>query len=48
MTPHICIDFYAKFAQGCIQGGAKIDHEESPSTKNFFCRPEGYSNRPNA
>ena len=24
MTPHICIDSLAKFAQGWIQGGAKI------------------------
>ena len=24
MTPHICIDSWAKFAQGWIQGGAKI------------------------
>ena len=23
MTPRICIDFYAKFAQVCIQGGPK-------------------------
>ena len=26
MTPHICIDFWAKSAQGWIQGGAKIGH----------------------
>ena len=26
MTPHICIDFWAKSAQGQIQGGAKIGH----------------------
>ena len=26
MTPHICIDFWAKSAQGWIQGGAIIGH----------------------
>ena len=26
MTPHICIDSWAKSAQGWIQGGAKIGH----------------------
>ena len=26
MTPHIYIDFWAKSAQGWIQGGAKIGH----------------------
>ena len=26
MTPHICIDFWAKSAQGLIQGGAIIGH----------------------
>ena len=31
-----------------IQGGAKIGHGGSPSSRNFFFRPEGYSNKPNA
>ena len=26
MTPHICIDFWAKYAQGWIQSRAKIGH----------------------
>ena len=26
MTPHICIDFWAKSDEGWIQGGAKIGH----------------------
>ena len=26
MTPHICIDFWAKSAQGWIEGKAKIGH----------------------
>ena len=26
MTPHICIDFWVKSAQGWIQGGANIGH----------------------
>ena len=47
MTPNICIDFWAKSAQGWIQGGAKIGHRGSPSPKNFFFRLEGYSNKPN-
>ena len=34
--------------QGRIQGGAKIGHGGSPSSRNFFFRPEGYSNKPNA
>ena len=45
MTPHICIDFWVNSAQGWIQGGAKIGHGVSPSPKNFFFRPEGYSNK---
>ena len=47
MTPHICIDSWAKSAQGWIQGGAIIGLGGFPSPKNFF-RPEGYSNKPNA
>ena len=30
------------------RGGAKIGHQGSPSSRNFFFRPEGYSNKPNA
>ena len=29
-------------------GRAKIGHGGSPSSKNFFFRPDGYSNKPNA
>ena len=36
MTPHICIDFWAKFAQGCIQGGAKIGQRGVPFTKGLL------------
>ena len=46
-VPYKCCCFSARSAQGRIQGGAKIGHGESPSSKNFF-RPEGYSNKPNA
>ena len=48
ITPHICNDFWAKFAQGWIQGRAKIGHEGSVTPQNFFFRPEGYSNIRNA
>ena len=50
MTSHICIDSWAKSAQGWIQGGAKIGRGGGgfPSPKNFFFRPEGYSNKQNA
>ena len=40
--------FSARSVQGRIQGGAKIGHGGSPSSTNFFFRPEGYSNKPNA
>ena len=39
--------FLARSVQGRIQGGAKIGHGGSPSSGNFFFRPEGYSNKPN-
>ena len=51
MTPNICIDFWAKSAQEWIQSGAKVGHGGGggvPSPKNFFFRPEGYSNKANA
>ena len=37
----------ARSAQGRIQGGAKIGQKGSPSSRNFFFRPEGYSDKPN-
>ena len=48
MTLHICIDSWAKSAQGWIQDGTKIGPGGFPSPKNFFFRPEGYGNKPNA
>ena len=33
---------------GQIPLGAKIGHGGSPSSRNFFFRPEGYSDKPNA
>ena len=44
-------DFFsrtARSAQGWIQGGAKIGHGGSSSSRNFFFRPEGYRDKPNA
>ena len=40
--------FFGQIRPGRIQGGAKIGHGGSPSSGNFFFRPEGYSNKPNA
>ena len=48
MVPDKCCCFSARSAQGRIQGGAKIGHGGSPSSRIFFFRPEGYSNKPNA
>ena len=48
MTPHICIDFWSKSAQGRIQGRAIIGQWWVPTPKNFFYRPEGYNNKANA
>ena len=48
MVPYKCCCFSARSAQGRIQGGAKICHGGSPSSRIFFFRPEGYSNKPNA
>ena len=39
--------FSAIFAQGWIQGGAKIGQWGVPSPKDFFVRLEGCSNKPN-
>ena len=47
MVPYKCCCFSAWSAKGRIQGGAKIGHRGSPSSRNFFFRPEGYSNKPN-
>ena len=46
-VPYKCCCFSARSVQGRIQGGAKIGHRGSPSSRNFFFRPEGYSNKPN-
>ena len=48
MALHISIDFWAKLAQERIQGMVIISQWGPPSQKNFFFRPEGYSNKPNA
>ena len=48
MVPYKFCCFSAMPTQGRIQGGAKIGHRGSPSSTNFFFRPEGYSNKPNA
>ena len=48
MVPYKFCCFWARSAQGRIQGGAKIGHGGSPSLRNFFFRLEGYSNKPDA
>ena len=48
MVPYKCRCFSARSVQGRIQGGGKIGHGGSPSSTNFFLRPEGYSSKPNA
>ena len=48
IVPYKFCCFSARFVQGRIQGGAKIGHEGSPSSMNFFFRLEGYSNILNA
>ena len=47
VTPHICIDFWAKSARA-DPGQGHNRSMRGPSPKNFFFRPEGYSNKPNA
>ena len=47
MVPYKCCCFSARSAQGRIQGGARIGQRGSPSSRNFFFRPEGYSDKPN-
>ena len=48
MVPYKCCCFSARSPQGRIQGGAKIGHGGSPSSRNFFFRPESYSDKLNA
>ena len=48
MVPYKRCCFSTRSAQGRIQGGAKIGHGGSPSLRNFFFRPKGYSDKPNA
>ena len=40
--------FFGQIRPGADPGRAKIGHGGSPSSKNYFFRPEGYSNKPNA
>ena len=40
--------FFGQIRPGADPGRAKIGHGGSPSSKNFFFRLEGYSNKPNA
>ena len=47
-VPYKCCCFSARSAKGRIQGGANLGNGGSLSSKNFFFRPEGYSNKPNA
>ena len=47
MVPYKCCCFSARSTQGRIQGGAKIGQRGSPSSRIFFFRPEGYSDKPN-
>ena len=47
MVPYKCCCFSDRSTQGRIQGGAKMGHGGSPSSRIFFFRPEGYSNKPN-
>ena len=48
MVPYKCCCFSAISSQGWIQGGAKKGHGGFPSSRNFFFRPEGYRDKPNA
>ena len=43
IVPRMYKGVSARSAQGRIQGGAKIGQRGSPSSRNFFFRPEGYS-----
>ena len=48
IVPYMCCCFSARSAQGRIQGGDKIGHRGPLSSRNFFFRPDGYSDKPNA
>ena len=48
MVLYKCYCFSTRSVEGRIQGGSKIGHRGSPSSTNFFFRPEGYSNKLNA
>ena len=52
MALHMLKDVLAIFAQGVDPGRGKIGHPGggggSPSSKNFFFSPDGYSNKPNS
>ena len=39
--------FWPDPPRGGSRGGAKIGHRGSPYSRNFFFRPEGYSDKPN-
>ena len=47
MVQHTCLDFLARFVQGWIQGGTEIGKRGALSSKDFFFRPEDYSNKIN-
>ena len=40
--------FFGQIRPGADPGRGKIGHGGSPSSRNFFFRLEGYSNKPNA
>ena len=48
MTPHICIDFWAKSALGQIQGRAMIGKWGAPLQRTSSSELEGYNNKQNA
>ena len=45
VAPQMHLGVSARSTQGRIQGGAKIGQGGSPSSRNFFLRPEGYSDK---
>ena len=47
-APYMFKGILARSTQGRIQGGAKIGYGGPLLQKNFFFRPDGYSNKPNA
>ena len=48
MTPHICIDSWARSVQGRIQGGAKIGPRGSLLQRTSSSDRKAYSNKLNA